>query len=198
MFENRPSSGIFRSGWSCGGNHHPCGQEGSGHGTDQQDRQRCGDGVETWCLAALQTAAAGDWTVPQCHCGRTAQVDWPGWSGAAQTIGGRLFNMRTVQLLRHGFLHNSRVHWNVFWGFSQLTTFDRVFNRRFCPLPEDNGLEGVAGDRLCRLVRRVAAWLHRPVAHAAAQDSGPVEAKDDSGCWSSKWTNGYTVPKWPY
>lgn len=54
-------------------------------------------------------------------------------------------------------------------------------------------MEGVAGDRLCRLVRRVAAWLHRPVAHAAAQDSGPVEAKDDSGCWSSKWTNGYTV-----
>lgn len=41
------------------------------------------------------------------------------------------------------------------------------------------------GDRLCRLVHRVAAWLHRPVQPAVAQ-ARVTSGQGDSGRWSLK------------
>lgn len=48
-------------------------------------------------------------------------------------------------------------------------------------LLEEDG-DGLDGDGLCRLVRRLAAWLHRPVVRAAtAQDPRLLEQKEGAG-----------------
>lgn len=96
-------------------------------------------------------------------------------TGSVAAMGSKPGALRHSKRLQReiGWFHNATVEEQLKWIDQAEVELHRLL--------EDDGLEGVAGDRLCRLVRRVAAWLHRPVAHAAAQDSGPVEAKDDSG-----------------